>query len=74
LQPGEHFTRDRRELVAAVIDRGLRHRAQDAIGNVGGAGNLQEMTAGTVGSHAKDNPIRLPQKHCHEDTKNTKKS
>ena len=33
----EHLTREARELRPAMIDRRLRQRAQDAIGNVGRA-------------------------------------
>ena len=36
------------ELGPAVIDRRLRDRAQNSLGNVGRAGNLQKVTAGCV--------------------------
>ena len=37
---------ERGELGAAVIDRRRVHRAQHAVGDVGRAGNLQEVAAG----------------------------
>src|SRR4029079_3334756 len=43
LQPVEHFTRESRECRTAVIDGRLRQREQDALGHIGGAGNLKEM-------------------------------
>ena len=46
LQPGEQLERQRGELRAAMIDDRPRHRAQDAIGNVGGTGDLEKVPAG----------------------------
>jgi hypothetical protein len=36
------------EVGPAMVHDGSVHGALDTVGNVGGAGNLQEMTAGTI--------------------------
>ena len=45
-KPFEDIGGQLRELGTAVIDDRLIHRAQDAIGNVGGAGDLKEVSTG----------------------------
>ena len=42
----EHLGAQAGKLLAAVIDDGAMHRTLDAIGDVGGPGDLQEMAAG----------------------------
>ena len=54
--PVEQLAPERPELGAAVVDRGLRHGAQHPPGDVGGPGNLQEVTAGSVG-HGARSPV-----------------
>src|SRR5438105_14662241 len=43
LQPIDHLPREHGELGAAVVDGRLRDRAQHAVGDVGGSGDLEEM-------------------------------
>jgi hypothetical protein len=49
LDPLEDLLAERLELRAAMIDGRTVDRAQDAIGHVGRAGDLQEMSAGRHG-------------------------
>ena len=48
LQTIEHLTPQRRELIAAVVDRRLRHRPQHAIRNVGRTRNLEEVPSASM--------------------------
>ncbi len=45
LQPVEHFEAQVRELGTSMVDRGLGNLLEHTIGNVGRAGNLQEVTS-----------------------------
>ncbi len=48
LQALQDFQRQLRELGTPMVDGRLVHRPQDAVGHVGGPGNLQEMAAGRM--------------------------
>ena len=46
---GENARAEMAEIGAAVVHGGVVHGAQDAIGHVGGAGDLEEVAAGGAG-------------------------
>ncbi len=47
--PGEDFEPHAPELRPAVIDGGSRHGPQDALGDIGGTGKLNELAAAYIG-------------------------